>query len=253
MKKYVSIFEWLSRNTIYKILLIVIAMGITQAVMFGQAMSEMIPVETHYIDSKAVEYYGRAYDGLEWLIDRSNGAGFFGLAFVLITAVLCWNGCNIGSKSSYTIQRLQVSEKAVFVMQSIYNSFCYVLLLSIQTAVFLIECKMFAEQAGDITNQTIFLAFYRNDFMHSVLPLEDSFRWVMNGILVIGCGVSAAVFTYLQRRGKLAWSMLTVTACAVLGFIQELGNQMVMVTAILILITAGITAYCHIFQKKEGE
>ncbi|MBQ8279219.1 MAG: hypothetical protein IJZ23_05205 [Roseburia sp.] len=249
MKKYISIFELFARNTIYKLWLILIAMGIVQIVMFWRAMAEWAPIGVaEYGILEAVEYYG-----LEWMVDRSNSAGFMGVAFVLMTAVLCWSGCNIGSKSNYTIQRLQVSEKAVFIMQSLYNSFCYVLLLGVQLAVLLVQCRMFIEQSDNVTNQTVFLAFYRNEFMHSVLPMESGFRWFMNGVLIICCGVAAALFTFLQRRGKTAWTLLVTVAAILLGFVQELGNQLILVTAIVVFIIVGLATYFHVFQKNEDE
>ena len=209
-------------------------------------MDEWIPFSLYELDFQAIEHHS-----LEWMIEHSNSAVFMAAAFVCITALLCWNGCDIGSKCSYTLQRLQVREKTVFVIQSLYNMACYILLLGAQTAVFLIQSKLYTEQAAIVTNQTVFLAFYRSDFMHSVLPLEDTMRLISNILLIAGCGVSAAVFSYLQRRGKLAWSLLVVAACIILGFVRKLGNTVILLVAFLVLIIAGITAYYHVWYFKN--
>jgi len=246
MKKYISILELFARNTIYKILLVLVLMGTAQIAMFREAMQEWIPMDYYDLNVQTIEHYT-----LEYMVDRSNSIIFMGIAFVLITAILCWNGCNIGSKSSYTLQRLQVTEKKIFIMQSIYNSLCYVLLLSTQIGVFFIQSSMYVAQAGHVTNQTVFLAYYRNDFMHSVLPLEGTMRWIANLLIVLGCGVSAAVFAYLQRRGKVAWSLFMVVACALVGFKQELGNQMAVVIASIILGIVVISSYFRMTQKEE--
>lgn len=248
MKKYISIFELFARNTIYKLLLVLLAMGTAQITMFRKAMSEWIPVEYYDLDFQAIEHYS-----LEYMVDRSNSPIFLGIAFVLITAILCWNSCNIGSKSSYTLQRLQVKEKTIFIMQSIYNSFCYVLLLGAQIVVFLLQAGLYVAQSEHVTNQTVFLAFYRNDFMHSILPMEGTMRWIANIFILLGCGTSAAVFTYLQRRGKVAWSLFVIVACVLVGFIQELGEQLELVTAFIVVAIVVLTAYCHVLQKKEDE
>lgn len=248
MKKYISIFELFARNTIYKVFMVLLAMGVAEILLFTRAMTEWIPLDYYDLDFQAIEHYS-----LEYMVDRSNSVVVMAAAFVVLTAVLCWNGCNIGSKSSYTWQRLQVSEKAIFIMQSIYNSCCYVLLWGVQIVVFLIQSILYVSESEKVTNQTVFLAFYRNDFMHSVLPLEGTMRWSVNIIIILGCGVCTAVFTYLQRRGKMAWSLLIFIASILLGFIQELGNQLGLVTAMLVLAIAGLTAYCHVFQKKEDE
>lgn len=248
MKKYISILELFARNTIYKVLLVLLAMGVTQFAMFRKAMLEWIPMDYYDLDFQAIEHYT-----LEYMVDRSNSHIFMGIAFVLITAILCWNGCNIGSKSNYTLQRLQVKEKTIFIMQSIYNSFCYVLLLGAQIVVFLLQAGVYVTQSEHVTNQTVFLAFYRNDFMHSILPLEGAMRWITNILILLGCGMSAAVFTYLQRRGKVAWSLFVVVACVLVGFVQELGELLALVTAFIVAVIVALTAYFHVFQKKEDD
>ena len=248
MKKYISIFELFTRNTIYKVLLVLLAMGATQIAMFRKAMLEWIPMDYYDLDFQAIEHYS-----LEYMVDRSNSHIFIGIAFVLITAILCWNGCNMGSKSSYTLQRLQVKEKTIFIMQSIYNSFCYVLLLGAQIVVFLLQTGLYVTQSEYVTNQTVFLAFYRNDFMHSILPLEGMMRWIANILILLGCGTTAAVFTYIQRRGKVAWSLFVVVACVLVGFIQELGELLALVMAFVVVAIVALSAYCHVFQKKEDD
>jgi len=197
-----------------------------------------VDFQYYELDFQAMEHYT-----LEYMVDKSNSVIFMGIAFILITVILCWSGCNIGSKSSYTIQRLQVTEKKIFILQSVYNSLCYVLLLGVQIVVFYIQSRMYMAQAGHVTSQTLFLAFYRNDFMHSVLPLEGTMRWISNILIVPGCGVSTAVFTYLQRRGKIAWSLFIVVACVLVGFKQELGNQMSVAMATIIWGIILISAY----------
>ena len=246
MKKYISIFELFARNTIFKILLVLVAMGTVQIAMFHKVMREWIPLDYYDLDFQAIEHYT-----LEYMVDRSNSVIFMGIAFVLITVILCWNGCNIGSKSSYTLQRLQVRENKIFIMQSIYNSLCYVLLLCTQIGVFFVQGSMYVARAGHVTNQTVFLAYYRNAFMHSVLPLEGAMRWSASVLMVLGCGVTTAVFTYLQRRGKIAWSLFMVVAITLVGFKQELGNQTSIVMASIIWGIIVISAYIRITQKEE--
>ena len=111
----------------------------------------------------------------------------------------------------------------------------------------------YVAQSEHVTNQTVFLAFYRNDFMHSILPLEGAMRWITNILILLGCGMSAAVFTYLQRRGKVAWSLFVVVACVLVGFVQELGELLALVTAFIVVVIVALTAYFHVFQKKEDD
>ena len=246
MKKYISIFELFARNTIYKILLVLIAMGITQVAMFRKVMYEWIPMDYYNLDFQAIEHYT-----LEYMVDQSKSVIFMAIAFVLITVILCLNGCNMGSKSSYTLWRLQVTEKKIFTMQSIYNSLCYMLLFGFQIVVFFIQSSMYTENAEYVTNQTVFLAFYRNDFMHSVLPLEGTMRWIASVLMVLGCGVATTVFTYQQRRGKVAWSLFLVVACILVGFKEGLGEQIALLIAMIIWGMIIISYYARKTQKEE--
>ena len=248
MRKYISIFELFTRSTIYKILPVLVAMGTTQIFMFHKAMLEWFPADSYHLDFQAIEYYT-----LEYMMDRSKSEIFLGIAFVAITAILCWNGFDIGSKSSYTIQRLQVTEKKIFVMQSIYNSLCYLLLLGAQIGVFFIQGRLYAARAGHLTNQSLFLAYYRNDFMHSVLPLEGTARWWINILIVLGCGIMTAMFTYLQRRGKTAGALLVVVACVLFSFVQKLGEVLGFMIVVIIWLIVSFQVYWNMIQKKEGK
>ena len=246
MKKYGSVFALFTRNTFYKILFIMGVMTGVELFWFHQRLMWITPYEAWEAGLMPAEEYS-----LEWLIDRSNGYGWFCIGFTLVTVVLCWNLCNFGSKSSYTLWRMRITEKKILFMQSTYNVLCYILLFAVQMGIFLIQYHMYCGYIKNVTNQTLFLAFYRNAFMHSILPLEDSFRWVLNFIIVLSCSIGAALFSYIQRRGKMAWSMLVMLACILLGFERELGDQMILITAFLAFAIAGTMLYRQVFQKKD--
>lgn len=248
-KKYVSVWELFAGSTIYKIAVLLAVMGAVQIFLFQKAMMAYIPMDTYDLDFLAIEHYS-----LEYMTDKSHSAVVLAVAFVLLTVVLCRNGCNIGSKSSYTLKRLQVTEKMIFLMQCIYNSLCYVLLLGVQVAVLLIQSGMYTAHAKYVTNQTVFLAFYRNDFMHSVLPLDGGMRWLVNLLFIIGCGVAAAVFTYRQRYGKVAWVLWIVPAEILISFIRGMEDTYIsLLFAIAVCMTAGISAFRHVFGKSMEE
>ena len=146
---------------------------------------------------------------------------------------------------------MRITEKKILFMQSIYNVLCYTMFLAAQTGIFLIQYQMYCGYIKNVTNQTLFLAFYRNAFMHSILPLEDSFRCGMNLIIILSCSIGTALFSYIQRRGKMAWSMLVMLACILLGFERELGDQMILITAFVTFAISGTMLYRQVFQKKD--
>lgn len=236
MKKYLSIFELFVRSSIYKIIFVLLVMGIAEMAMFYEEVSQV----TEY------EYYS-----LESVVDGSNLIGCFGLAFLAITLILSSYGCNVGSRQDYTLQRLQVREKTVFWIQGIYNSLCYLLFLGTQVILLFLMGSFYLQTASDVTNQTLFLAFYRNKFMHSILPMEAVFRWFMNGILVIGCGITTAGFPYLQRRGKIGLTVIVTAGWLMAGFVYRIGDLNLLITVFWILAAAGMTLY-RIYQKEEA-
>ena len=71
MKRYISIFELFARNTIYKILLVLVAMGSAQIAMFQKVMQEWIPLDYYDLDFHAIGHYT-----LEYMVDRSNSIIF---------------------------------------------------------------------------------------------------------------------------------------------------------------------------------
>lgn len=72
MKKYASIFELFTRNTFYKIMLIITAMAGAQLFWFCQKLMEWVPGEVLELEMMPVEDYS-----LEWVVDRSNSYGWF--------------------------------------------------------------------------------------------------------------------------------------------------------------------------------
>ena len=65
-------------------------------------------------------------------------------------------------------------------------------------------------------SQTIFLAFYRSELLHSLIPLEEISRWVRNGVMALGLGACAALEPFLQRRKELPWEILAPVSLALL-------------------------------------
>lgn len=245
MKKYTSVFALFARSSIYKILAILILMTAAECYWFSRNMSELILV-------MSVE----PASGLrfEELISRSIFSTVFTVSFLLVCAVLCIRGSDFGAQESYTLRRLQISEKAVFAIQSIYSSLCFVLLVVWQVAVVLVLAAWYGREVSDIywNNQTLFLAFCRSDFLASLLPLSNVVRWVRNFFCVAALGISCAKFCWSRRRGSLSFEILFMGAGTAFFFAFDMYSYF-MDTA---LITLGviISSYaCDIVFKNGGK
>lgn len=212
MKRYVSVFEMITRSSIYKVLLILVGMVVAEFVCFYITM--MSP------NGLNIEEY----------IDQSQYSLIFKIAYVLVTLAIVFPGMNIGSIQSYTLERLRIKEKRIFWLQALYNTLAYILFWGVQLVVILVSAFVFQKnlpQAATWSNQTLFLAFYRSNFMHSILPLEDGPGWWVLGFVIVGTAFVVAEFTKQQRCGKFAFELPIMVVAVLLSFPRQLGYEFV--------------------------
>lgn len=226
MKQHLSVLMLTARSTIYKFLLL---LGLTAAAELCQFWLTL---------RAALETFaaGGGMASPETVLYHSRVSWTFAVCFVLTAALLGLTGCEFGSRQGYTLRRLSVSEKSVFLWQSGYNAACFFLLWAFQTLLALGLCALYMALAdpGQTSGQTVFLAFYRSEFLHSLLPLAGGGRWARNALLVLGMGASSAYFPYSQRRGKFAAWLPLLTALAAVCFSAGLaapGNELLVMAA----------------------
>lgn len=239
MKKYISVFEMLIRSTLYKVLGVLVIIVALQGYLFWNTVMN--------------GQGGVVEDGLEVLVDNSNLLLPLAAGFLLITGILCLSGCNIGSNQSYTLQRLRISERAVYWLQALYNSMCYFLLWASQVGVTIGISHWFMENATEltITNQTLVIAFYRNAYLHSILPMEDAVGWAILAGIILGCGINAAKVPYQQRRGKISVGILMMVGATLVTFPRGLGEDFSMLgICLVILFAAGWISWGLRLEKK---
>lgn len=215
MKKHLSVFMLMARSTIYRLLILLLAMAAAQALLFHFTLNA----------ATAAADAGLGPDTLETVISRSHIAWVFAICFVLMAVLLCLTGCNYGSRQENTLRRLSVSERSVFVWQMLYNIACFFLLWVAQALIALALCRWYTTVTDPsfVSGQTIFLAFYRNSFLHSLLPLEEGSRWVRNIMLVIGLGAACAQVPIYQRRGKISITIIAMTSLTLVFFSRSIG------------------------------
>ena len=194
MKRYISVFEMIARSSIYKVLLIIGLMVV-----------------------------------FESFIDQSHYSLIFKIAYILITIVLVLPGMNIGSVQSYTLQRLRIKEKRIYWLQSLYNFLAYVLLWGVQLMMILASAMVYQKNlpaGAAVSNQTMFMAFYRNDFMHTILPLEDVPGWWMLILFGMTSAFATAECTKLQREGKFGVELVILVAAVMISIPRALGYDL---------------------------
>ena len=242
LKKHLSVWMLLNRFTLWKIVLLCIMMAGAECILFYERMCR----ELQYAEADL------SWITLENVIQRSHISWAFAAAFILLTVILSVNTCAFSSKCGYTLSRLSISKKTVFVWHAVHNACCYLLFWTFQTLLSMLFCIWFAEMAEIyITNQSVFLALYRSDFLHALLPLEDLFMWLKNFLLCIGLGITSAVFSCRQREGKFGADIPALACVSLLWFVTGLGNVALDALCLVFVFWLSASAVHYVFTNRE--
>ncbi len=217
MKKHLSVLMLIAGSTIYKVLGLLAFMAAAEGALFTLTLR----------GSLTAYEAGLGMTAIETVFLRSRVSLVFAVCFLLLMVLLCTTGCEYGSRQGYTLRRLSVPEQSVFLWQALFNSFCLLLLWAAQLAVALALCRLYAVRApsGLVSGQTVFLAFYRSSFLHSLIPLSEVSRWARNIFLVLSLGAASANFSYRQRRGKIGAGAIAMASITLVFFSRDIGSM----------------------------
>ena len=226
MKKHSSVFMLMARSTIYRVLGLLILMAVAEAGLFWLRLQQ------------------GAIDGnfsLEAIISESRLSWACAAFFLFVNVILSWGSYTISD--AYTAARLSVSGKAVYLWQCIYNSLCYLLFWMVQILIGIGLCRVYEAMAPAefVSNQTVFLAFYRSNFLHSFLPFEDTWVWVRNILLVVALGICSSRIPGKNRKIGIG-SCFLIAATGVF-FVQGIGEAVALnIAAIVCAVPAVVKA-----------
>lgn len=241
MRQYLSVLALAARSTVYRVSgLLLLTFG-AEAALFYRALQS-------------------ASDGglntPEALIDGSGIPLVCGVSFLLLSALLSMTGYErAGVRTRYTIRRLSVREETVVLLWACYNTACFLLFWAFQVLAALVLCRWYlaAVDPAYWNGQTVFLAFYRSDFLHSLLPLEEKSRFVRNLALAPALGLAAACFAMKQRRGKLGISAGVLAAFTLMEFPRKMGSFSSDMVGMLIALGAAAWCVFDIFRRDWDE
>ena len=238
MKKYLSVFSLIAQNSIYRIFGILLLLAAADGVLAWYWLY--------------VEHYG-----LSNLF--RNGNGGFGLVlaivFAMVALVQIRRGDIYSGPQGYTMMRLAISEKAVVLLQIVYNMLVWLILWGMQVLIIFLIFKIdsrFGENAGDpLAGQQIYLLFYISPLLHSLLPMEETAAWIANVLIIIELSVAGAYWTILRREKKSTGEIFIGYFSVLLLFRRELGSvsNLIIIGGFSILIL--IDCYKLFFRKKE--
>lgn len=242
MKQYFSILTIAARSTIYKIIGLFVLMAALEMGVFYHLLQQ----------TPAGEMLA-----LEVLISQSRIPLICGAFFLLLCVILSLVGYEyLGSKTRYSILRFSPREEVIVLLWALYHMICFLIFWAIQLLVALMLCHLYISvtKAEYWNEQTIFLAFYRSNFLHSLLPLEEISRWMRNVALIVALGITAAGFSLKQRREQKGMAIAVLAVMTVATFSQQMGNLGSDVILILIALSvAGFSVYDIWWGQKNEE
>lgn len=247
MNKHISVAALLCRTTIFKILALLLVMAAVQGLLFYFAMDTEGAVAEAGIGGLSTGI------ALENIVTRSHIQWVTAAGFLALCIILCYSGCEFGAKSGYTWRRLSISEQAVFLWQSAYNTLCLILLWAVQAITVFALCAWFTLRTDPayFTGQTVFLAFYRDELLHSLLPLGDVSLWIRNALMAAGMGIAAAAFPFRQREGKFGGEAAALVMVTLVWFTRPLGGIAADIFMILAFAFVAAEAIHHVFFRYK--
>lgn len=243
MKKHISVFGLFAKSSFAKILFIMAAMTASQFLLFKSQLNQF----TVYYNVK------ESFPSIDTLISKSRCDWIFGIAFIFISVILCLSGTSFSSKTEYTLDRLSVSPRNVFFCQAIYNLSVYIILWALQTAIcFWLSAYYVANAPAEaVSNQSIFLAFYRSNFLHALLPLSEITLWIRNALLTLSLSVATAEYPYKQRHKKLGISAMAMISFTIFSFKASIAESFNLILNIFVFAII-IVEMLYIFFSEEN-
>ena len=233
MKKDISVFAMILKSVIYKVLGVIL---LTAAAEMG---AFCIAVKMGAIS-------------IENAVEMSHIKWIFILGFVFTSVLTMTNLRKISS--AYTIRRLRYSEVSVYLSEAACGIICFTLLYAVQILTLFISSQIYVHMIPEhfISNQTVFLAFYRDRFLHSIMPLSDIWVWVRNIVAVIASGIAMAIVPH----ENIKFSILNITAVVVSlllltnDLIGAIGGNLHLIFTALEIFLIGLMLWNGV--KKEG-
>lgn len=169
------------RSSFYKILLVLAGMVLTEELLFRRLGRDMAGNPVPMTPEK--------------MIEGCFLKPVFLAALAFTFFILLWTSSQRGDvKSSYTLLRLKITWRQQFALKTAYNALCLALVFAVQAAFAAALCLRYGELLPEefTSPQLLFLVFYRNSFLHSLLPMAEAVIWVRNLLLLLAFGMEAS-------------------------------------------------------------
>ena len=239
MKQHKTLFLLFLRHTAWKVLLILVGSAVLQAALFRFLM----PDPTRY----SLETVLQNTESYLWWVVLLTFAVIVGL--LLSATTVRGKG-----RTDYLLDRLAIPPREVILCQGIYNALAVLLFLAAEALVLLGLCRMYGAMGGHLGPQTIFLATWQNDLLHSFLPTEEVSRWIRNLIWCGAVGFTAAAGSAQLRQNEKAVGIFFLIGASGAFFRCPMGNLgLDVVYSLLSLAVTAAVLFNAFTAGKEGD
>lgn len=179
--------------------------------------------------------------GLSTAADHPVMGGIFAVSFLLLYGIACAPLTERAGRQNYFLYRLRVRPERVFCSHALYIALCFVLLFAVEIlsilGLSLLAAVFFP---GTYNHQSVMLAFYQSDLLHTVFPMQDWLGWLMLAVWIVSLGICGAALQTRSRCRKLSVPSLVMPVISVIFLILFLSGLSVENYYKKILIQIGI-------------
>ncbi|MDD6211733.1 MAG: hypothetical protein PUB22_01065 [Clostridiales bacterium] len=208
MRKRMS-FVYLAAAQIWKrVLILLAAVGGIQIFLFCWKMN-----------SYGIPLQEELWEGMDWQSISIAAAAALILLCVILERPL---GEQDGSRIRYTLQRLSLTNREQYFLQTVVHWTVILLFFSVQLLTAYGLCMWYMKMADDavISSQTVFVAFYQNPYLHNLLPLENYLRGIRNilAIAALGMNITESGWNRRCETSKKGSNLLVILMAMALAF-----------------------------------
>ena len=180
MKQHLSVWKLLIRGALYWLLLCLGVICAVESGVFLWCAGTAANFETAIIEGPFYAIFGVAYYCF----------------FIILETRFCF------PNQLYTLERLRISERKFLLWQAFHNALCFLMLWGVQVIIIFIMSLWYrGVYPENAIPPWLLLAFYRNSFLHGLLPLSTLSRWAVNFVYFIESGILSACAALKYRHG----------------------------------------------------
>lgn len=230
-----SVWALLSRCSFYKIILVLLLMTAVECASFYTLLQRKEILVSP-----------------EAMIDQSLAPMIFLAALGLLFLILSLSGRRLDGKSQYTLMRLRLSRAQLFTVRTLYNMLCLTVLFGVQIVLAFWMVRLYGETVGRLwpARQLLFLTFYRSRFLHCILPMAETGKWVRNFLLLLAFGTEAC--TGEKNHGVTQISLFIMTACWFISPIG-MGYRDIVCELVYIVVITGNIIRAKLFRNSHAD